>query len=107
MPPRRSRPPAASGDRADRPPPVTLNPPIPAASRHSGSAHGAEPSTDDRRIQGNVDRPMPSRDVASNRQASYRYHLLEKWEVGLVLLGTEVKALREGKAQIKDGYASV
>jgi SsrA-binding protein len=50
---------------------------------------------------------MPPRDVATNRQASYRYHLLEKWECGLVLQGTEVKALREGKAQIKDGYASV
>jgi len=50
---------------------------------------------------------MPSRDVASNRQASRRYHLLEKWECGLVLTGTEVKALRDGKAQIKDGYASV
>jgi SsrA-binding protein len=50
---------------------------------------------------------MPSRDVASNRQASHRYHLLEKWECGLVLTGTEVKALRDGKAQIKDGYASV
>jgi SsrA-binding protein len=50
---------------------------------------------------------MPSRDVASNRQASFRYHLLERWEAGLVLQGTEVKALREGKAQIKDGYASV
>ena len=50
---------------------------------------------------------MPSRDVASNRQASYRYNLLEKWEAGLVLRGTEVKALRDGKAQIKDGYASV
>ena len=50
---------------------------------------------------------MPSRDVASNRQASHRYHLLEKWECGLVLQGTEVKALRDGKAQIKDGYASV
>src|SRR2546423_13985559 len=50
---------------------------------------------------------MPSRDVASNRQASYRYHLLERWEAGLVLQGTEVKALREGKAQIKDGYATV
>ena len=46
-------------------------------------------------------------DVASNRQASYRYHLLEKWECGLVLQGTEVKALRDGKAQIKDGYATV
>ena len=50
---------------------------------------------------------MPSRDVASNRQASHRYHLLERWEAGLVLQGTEVKALRDGKAQIKDGYASV
>src|ERR1700710_2579400 len=50
---------------------------------------------------------MPSRDVATNRQASYRYHLLEKWEAGLVLTGTEVKSLRDGKAQIKDGYAAV
>src|SRR4051794_31985030 len=50
---------------------------------------------------------MPPRDVASNRQASHRYHLLEKWEAGIVLQGTEVKALRDGKAQIKDGYASV
>ena len=46
-------------------------------------------------------------DVATNRQASYRYHLLEKWECGLVLQGTEVKALRDGKAQIKDGYAAI
>ena len=50
---------------------------------------------------------MPSRDIATNRQASHRYHLLEKWECGMVLQGTEVKALRDGKAQIKDGYASV
>ena len=50
---------------------------------------------------------MPSRDVATNRQASYRYNLLEKWEAGLVLQGTEVKALRDGKAQIKDGYAAL
>ena len=44
-------------------------------------------------------------DVATNRQARYRYHLLDKWECGIVLTGTEVKALRDGKAQIKDGYA--
>ena len=49
----------------------------------------------------------PSRDIATNRQASHRYHLLEKWECGMVLQGTEVKALRDGKAQIKDGYAAV
>ena len=47
------------------------------------------------------------RDVATNRQAAYRYNLLEKLEAGIVLTGTEVKSLREGKAQIKDGYAEV
>ena len=46
-------------------------------------------------------------DIATNKQASYRYHLLEKWEAGLVLTGTEVKSLRGGKAQLKDGYAAV
>ncbi len=46
-------------------------------------------------------------DVATNRQASYRYNLLERFECGIVLTGTEVKSLREGKAQLKDAYASV
>jgi len=44
-------------------------------------------------------------DVATNRQAAFRYHLMDRFEAGLVLTGTEVKALRDGKAQIKDGYA--
>jgi SsrA-binding protein len=42
--------------------------------------------------------------VAQNRAASYNYHLLERLEAGLVLHGTEVKALREGKANIRDAY---
>jgi SsrA-binding protein len=46
-------------------------------------------------------------DVASNRQASYRYHLLERFECGLVLTGTEVKSLRDGNAQLKDAYATI
>ena len=46
-------------------------------------------------------------DVARNKQASHRYNLLESWEAGLVLTGTEVKSLRGGKAQLKDGYASI
>jgi SsrA-binding protein len=46
-------------------------------------------------------------DVATNRQASHRYDLLDRWECGMVLRGTEVKSLREGKAQLKDGYAQV
>ena len=47
------------------------------------------------------------RNVAQNRAASYNYHLLEKYEAGMVLLGTEVKALREGKANLRDAYGVV
>jgi SsrA-binding protein len=46
-------------------------------------------------------------DIATNRQASYRYDLLDRLEAGIVLEGTEVKALRSGQAQIKDGYADI
>jgi SsrA-binding protein len=46
-------------------------------------------------------------DVATNRQAAYRFNLLERFECGIVLTGTEVKSLREGKAQLKDSYALV
>jgi SsrA-binding protein len=42
--------------------------------------------------------------VAQNRAASYHYHLLERFEAGLVLHGTEVKALREGKANIREAF---
>ena len=45
--------------------------------------------------------------VASNRYASYRYELLERFECGIVLTGTEVKALRTSGAQLKDGYATM
>jgi SsrA-binding protein len=46
-------------------------------------------------------------DVATNRQASFRYTLLDRFEAGLVLTGTEVKALRESGGQLKDSYATV
>ena len=42
-----------------------------------------------------------------NRYASYRYDLLERLECGIVLEGTEVKALRASGAQLKDGYAAI
>ena len=46
-------------------------------------------------------------DIATNRQASHRYNLLEKWEAGMQLQGSEVKSLRDGKVQLKDAYANV
>ena len=46
-------------------------------------------------------------DIATNRQASFRFELLDKVEAGMVLRGTEVKALRDGGAQMKDSYALI
>ncbi len=45
--------------------------------------------------------------VATNRKAFHDYHILETYEAGIALLGTEVKSLREGKANLKDSYAIV
>ena len=50
---------------------------------------------------------MAPGDVATNRQARYRFELLDKLETGIVLQGTEVKSLRDGGAQLKDGYATI
>ena len=46
-------------------------------------------------------------DIARNRQASYRYHLTDKWECGIQLQGSEVKSLRNGGVQLKDAYATL
>jgi len=45
--------------------------------------------------------------IARNKRARHDYHLLETFEAGLVLQGTEVKSLREGKANITDAYGIV
>jgi SsrA-binding protein len=45
--------------------------------------------------------------VARNRRARHDYHILDTWEAGMVLTGTEVKALREGKANLTDSFAQV
>jgi SsrA-binding protein len=46
-------------------------------------------------------------DVATNRRARHKFELVETYECGIELLGTEVKALREGKAQLGDAYAVI
>ena len=46
-------------------------------------------------------------DVATNRQASFRYRLLHRFECGIELRRSEVKSLREGGAQLKDSYAAL
>lgn len=56
--------------------------------------------------------PKPAPDdsivpVARNKRARHDYEILETWEAGLVLSGTEVKSLRDGRAQITDAYGVV
>ena len=45
--------------------------------------------------------------IASNRKARHDYHIDDVYEAGIVLMGTEVKALRAGRASLADGFASV
>ena len=52
-------------------------------------------------------RKPASGDVATNRRAGHKFELLDKIECGIELLGTEVKSLREGKAQLVDAYAVI
>ncbi|MEH6526359.1 MAG: SsrA-binding protein SmpB [Sneathiella sp.] len=49
---------------------------------------------------------MAGRTVAENRKARYNYFINEEFEAGMMLLGTEVKSLREGRANIQESYAS-
>ena len=52
-------------------------------------------------------KPTEEKVLSTNRQASHLYFLLERFEAGLALTGSEVKAIRGGKANLKDGYAMV
>jgi SsrA-binding protein len=51
--------------------------------------------------------PSETQSVARNRRARHDYHILDTWEAGLVLTGTEVKSLRAGSANIADAYGVV
>jgi SsrA-binding protein len=54
-----------------------------------------------------TDREKAQSNIAENRKAFHDFHLLETFEAGLVLLGTEVKAIREGRVNLRDSYARV
>jgi SsrA-binding protein len=72
----------------------------------------ARPST--HQIQPNPPKEKPrdpvasgTRDAAVNRAAGHNYFLLEKYEAGVMLRGTEVKSIREGKANLRDAYGII
>lgn len=51
------------------------------------------------------DRKKAERIIAENRKAHHDYHLVETFEAGVVLVGTEVKAIREGRVNLRDSFA--
>lgn len=53
------------------------------------------------------ERASSERLIAENRKAYHDYHILETYEAGLVLLGTEVKAIREGRINLRDSFGRV
>src|SRR5213594_1861719 len=54
-----------------------------------------------------TERELAQSSIAENRKAYHDYHLLEQFEAGVVLLGTEVKAIREGRVNLRDSFARV
>ena len=68
------------------------NPTVPAASKPVVKAKDRDPIA------------AGNRDAAFNRSASFNYFLTDRFEAGVALLGTEVKSIREGKANLKDAY---
>src|SRR6266436_2638505 len=64
-------------------------------------SHAPEPMTE------KTEREKAQSSIAENRKAFHDFHLLETFEAGLVLLGTEVKAIREGRVNLRDSFARV
>ena len=62
----------------------------------------AQPSKQDKQAKKD-----PIQSIARNKRARFDYHILETWEAGLVLTGSEVKSLRDGKANLSDAYGIV
>ena len=54
-----------------------------------------------------TEREKAQRTIAENRKARHDYHILDTWEAGIALLGTEVKAIREGRVNLRDSFARV
>ena len=54
-----------------------------------------------------TERELAQANIAENRKAFHDYHLLETFEAGIALMGTEVKAIREGRVNLRDSFARV
>ena len=76
-------------------------------SWHSAPTPRRDPLCVDELLGRGVEANFEERLLSANRKATHDYFLLERFEAGLVLSGTEVKAAREGKVQLRDSYVSI
>ena len=79
--------------------------PVPRQNSHMTVANSAQPAKKPAQPRDPV--ASGQRDAAQNRAASHNYFLLDKFEAGVALRGTEVKSIREGKANLKDAYGLI
>jgi SsrA-binding protein len=79
--------------------------PVPRQSSHVTAPKDTQPTKKTTQPRDPV--ASGERDAAHNRAASHNYFLLEKFEAGVALRGTEVKSIREGKANLKDSYGLI
>jgi SsrA-binding protein len=79
--------------------------PVPRQTTHIVNPKGAPPPSKASRPRDPV--ASGERDAAQNRAAHHNYFLLEKYEAGVALRGTEVKSIREGKANLRDSYGLI
>lgn len=89
---------------------VNTAPPYPGPTGSPDTSHYAGPvarakQIQEKRAQKRVDASSGDRVVATNRRARYDYEIIETLECGIMLSGSEVKSLRDGKAQIAESYA--
>jgi SsrA-binding protein len=75
--------------------------------RRPNAAERRKPIAESRQMSEKTERQKAERLLAENRKAYHDYEILETYEAGLVLVGTEVKAIREGRVNLRDSYARV
>ena len=75
--------------------------------RHYVRSSGQCAPSADHDMTEKTERELAQTNIAENRKAFHDYHLLETFEAGIVLLGTEVKAIREGRVNLRDSFARV
>src|SRR5207244_6771730 len=81
--------------------------PKPEPTRHNDSRSNSKSESTTQAVTSQARTEKNRKDIAVNRQAFHNYEIIEKFEAGLVLTGTEIKSARDGRVNLKDAYGIV